>query len=646
MAEIKNNCFLVNAPAGSGKTTRIRAQVKDVLSNNPNDNILCITYTNRAADELSKGFATKNIFVGTIHSFLNSFMKQYFSHSGVLALFFEVYGDKINERIQNAERKDTYEQSNNKYIEKYGEISFEIIKNNIHELYYNESSYNSLYYGGLSHDDLISFSKIVFDRYPILLKRISSKYQYIFIDEYQDTMADVLKIFYKSVVDSDSKLYLFGDKMQQIYKNYDGSFEDEFKHFNTELALHTNYRSTKAIVDILNNIYNDKSFVQEVPTAYGNTEECHQPTVIFSSDVENTKDNLLEKDNNTLVLYLFNKSRFAAIGAPNLYIAFSHMERYSFEQNCAAILTSSFEDNPDPLLKLLYCLLSLSNYYKKKQYGLIIQTIRANSPGVFRKYVCDIKCHDDKLDFIERINKLFQSLDSDISISEFLDKIKSAELVNETLLEEILSVDDFKSILPVSISEPKCVFDYLSEPKVSTQHGVKGESHDSVIFVADDSSTNPIVHMYSFFEMWAKVSFSIKEFNDFYYSYLNELSDLQKSINMKIDKLNSDTFKEHETTLVGKATELLKKFGDNPYFNYLCKEYYTKFLARPGATNAKSCFKESKVYGIFSAYKLFYVGCSRARKKLTVLIDSNKIKGDIEAQKKNFEKLGFDVHME
>ncbi|KNZ40185.1 UvrD-helicase domain-containing protein, partial [Acetobacterium bakii] len=73
MADSLKNCFLVNAPAGSGKTTQIKAMVKKCILENPRDNILCITYTNRAADELSRDVDAKNVFIGTIHSFLNSF---------------------------------------------------------------------------------------------------------------------------------------------------------------------------------------------------------------------------------------------------------------------------------------------------------------------------------------------------------------------------------------------------------------------------------------------------------------------------------------------------------------------------------------------------------------------------------------------
>ena len=50
---IKNK-FLINAPAGSGKTTSIRNHLKSIYMDHPESKVLCITYTNRAADELKK----------------------------------------------------------------------------------------------------------------------------------------------------------------------------------------------------------------------------------------------------------------------------------------------------------------------------------------------------------------------------------------------------------------------------------------------------------------------------------------------------------------------------------------------------------------------------------------------------------------
>jgi len=53
--EIIDNIFLVNAPAGSGKTTWIKQEVQEYLKKYLDNNILCITFTNRAALELGQG---------------------------------------------------------------------------------------------------------------------------------------------------------------------------------------------------------------------------------------------------------------------------------------------------------------------------------------------------------------------------------------------------------------------------------------------------------------------------------------------------------------------------------------------------------------------------------------------------------------
>lgn len=62
----------------------------------------------------------------------------------------------------------------------------------------------------LSHDDLLSFTKKVVEKYPVILKKIRDKYQLVFIDEYQDTDADVLRLFYSSMISGTGKLYLLG----------------------------------------------------------------------------------------------------------------------------------------------------------------------------------------------------------------------------------------------------------------------------------------------------------------------------------------------------------------------------------------------------------------------------------------------------
>lgn len=620
--------------------------IQKCILENPKDNILCITYTNRAADELSKNIDVSNVFIGTIHSFLHSFMKRYFAHKDILALYYEIYGERIKQRIENLEQDEHIMESNNRYKEKYGDLSYEIIKSNIKLVSYNESPFNALYYGGLSHDDLISFSKCIFDRFLIIRKRIAFKYQYVFIDEYQDTMADVLKIFYESVASSNSQLYLFGDRMQQIYKNYDGSFEEQFETFDMTKALLTNYRSITNIVTLLNNIYNDSSFVQDNSPEMKLVVADFPPRIVVSDNISVSLEAIKKSSPNTLVLYLFNKERFSDIGASNLYQAYDNMKKYSFGKTYTAvnILTTTYTENPDPLMRLLYCIVHMADHYQTQRYGLIIQTLK-NNKSMFCQDSCYIKKHSDKQKLFDNLKEIFAIFDDESkTITDLLTTLESTSIVESKYMEGIKSDEENQDAFKVSVIELIKVIRYLNNPKISTQHGVKGESHDNVVFVADDSFSNPIVHMYRFFEMWGQFSISLKSFHQFYYSYVNDLSELQNTINIKFNDLKKDTYALNEEAICKKASSIMVKYEKNPYFDFLCKEKYDQFLLKPGVTKAKDCLKESTVFGVLSAYKLFYVGCSRARKNLTILLERSKIKGDFELQKNKLVEIGFEIH--
>lgn len=126
--EVNENIFLVNAPAGSGKTTWIRQQVESYLLRNPKDNILCITYTNRAAEELGRDLEQSRVYFGTIHSFINDFIGSFFSHKEIIDLYWEVYETQIIERIKNTEQKETWTEGAERYKEKYGSLDLDTVR--------------------------------------------------------------------------------------------------------------------------------------------------------------------------------------------------------------------------------------------------------------------------------------------------------------------------------------------------------------------------------------------------------------------------------------------------------------------------------------------------------------------------------------
>lgn len=642
---IVENLFLVNAPAGSGKTTWIRKNVRKYLLQNPNDNVLCITYTNRAAEELGKDVDSNRVYFGTIHSFINDFIGSFFSHESILELYWEVYKNQIVERIENISQNGNWAESNMRYIEKYGGLTPEIVRSNITMISYNQAPFNSLYRGALGHDDLISFTRLAVERFPVIKKKISDKYQVVFIDEYQDTATDVLQIFYSSMIGKKSKLYLLGDKMQQIYRNYNGEFETYFNIFNKSINLSVNYRTTPKIVSILNKIYNDECYKQ---TAYEKNKDENMdflPEVRIVTDIEKNVSELMEQYKDSLILYLSNKSRFYNIGVGELYDAYSGMEKYSFgkKYNAVDVLTKEEIRENDALLSFLFTVNIIVDYFTKEFYGEVFRIIRkAGTYFNYEKFI--IRKHIDKhlvKDKLDDIVALYNELST--TVDDFLSLCVEKKYIREEFYSAVVEENDYQLVKNVKVQEVKVLADYMSDPKISTQHGVKGESHDTVVFIADNSRSNPVVHMSKFFEMWSNIDITLSEFDAFYYIYSQMLNQIENKIGMKCSQLKADTYISVASIIDEELQAFTKKNETNPYYIQLLKVKMDKYFGKKNVTNVKECLKEGTVYGPLCAYRLFYVGCSRAKRNLVIMINKKDIEGFEDKLRNKLMITGFNV---
>lgn len=642
---IVENLFLVNAPAGSGKTTWIRKNVRKYLLQNPNDNVLCITYTNRAAEELGKDVDSNRVYFGTIHSFINDFIGSFFSHESILELYWEVYKNQIVERIENVSQNGNWAESNMRYIEKYGGLTPEIVRSNITMISYNQAPFNSLYRGALGHDDLISFTRLAVERFPVIKKKNSDKYQVVFIDEYQDTATDVLQIFYSSMIGKKSKLYLLGDKMQQIYRNYNGEFETYFNIFNKSINLLVNYRTTPKIVSILNKIYNDECYKQ---TAYEKNKDENMdflPEVRIVTDIEKNVSELMEQYKDSLILYLSNKSRFYNIGVGELYDAYSGMEKYSFgkKYNAVDVLTKEEIRENDALLSFLFTVNIIVDYFTKEFYGEVFRIIRkAGTYFNYEKFI--IRKHIDKhlvKDKLDDIVALYNELST--TVDDFLSLCVEKKYIREEFYSAVVEENDYQLVKNVKVQEVKVLADYMSDPKISTQHGVKGESHDTVVFVADNSRSNPVVHMSKFFEMWSNIDITLSEFDAFYYIYSQMLNQIENKIGMKCSQLKADTYISVASIIDEELQAFTKKNETNPYYIQLLKVKMDKYFGKKNVTNVKECLKEGTVYGPLCAYRLFYVGCSRAKRNLVIMINKKDIEGFEDKLRNKLMITGFNV---
>ncbi len=647
--EITNNKHLINAPAGSGKTTHIRRCLKSICLKEPKSKILCITYTNRAADELKKDLDSANVTVSTIHSYINDLISPFYPLKEAIDLYWEIFEEKIKARIENDEKDEHIEQSNQHYVEKYGTLNVEFVRENLHELSYGETPFTSLYLGKLSHDDLILFANKLIKKYPVLLRKISDKYNYIFIDEYQDTSAYILDIFYDAVKNKENvQLYLLGDRMQQIYRNYDGSFEEKLKEFDTSQRLVVNHRSIGKIISILNMIYNDDSFKQDPSEDNKDVAPDISPRAIITSNVTEAVEHFQTSFPGILTLYLMNKEKYEEIGAKNLYSAYEKMEAYSFGRKYSPtdVLSDMSNDNPDALMKFLFLLNNIMMLYSKENYGMLISVCRKEN-RFFNSSLFQLKRHTDKKvlrDKFEAVKIVYER--ENCLIKDVIECLFEQSLIYTTVKNIYEESAEYQKVLDIEIEEIKNLANYLNTPHISTQHGVKGESHPSVIFVAADNYSTPNVRMYSFFELWSRYNISLPEFEDLFYSYSKIIMEVEAKLGMRTSELNAETHNKNETNkklLAEYSNQVLNTYRDNKLFEALLKDDFTTYLAKSTVGNAKNIFKISKIEGILTAYKLFYVGCSRARKNLVIVIDENKINKFENDLKTKLISTGFEI---
>ncbi len=658
MAQQQNNFYKINAPAGSGKTYFISKTINDILNNEPFVKILCITYTNRASQVMQERIVSPNVEISTIHSFLNKFLKPFFRNEKVIDYYLEIYKEEIETTL-------TEETKLNRYKERFqveGEVSEETIKSNLYEIYYNERQYSSVLNGGLSHDDLLNFSFKLIDRFPKIGFKLREMYDYIFIDEVQDTNADILRFFYNSAKDSSTNVYFLGDKMQEIYNKYDGSFETEFREFDGNLSktFTTNYRSSEEIVDLLNNLYQSSSRVKQV--AYKG-KKGQFPQLVFTDNIEKYLFDNREAYEEFYKLRTINKKRFQNINnsgksAEEIYKIYQKIYPNNGRVSVMDVLVNSnYDENPDVLMSFLSLLFQVLSEYHNKNYGEMIRLLKnsknnlsfGKSVPVFDSNILKIEFHQDKVKMKEKMDLFVKLLESKDLLGIVIQELVANKVISDDFYKFIFLYDKngdflYTDLFCSSIELFKLIDEYNRTPMVSTQHGVKGEGHKKILFVAENSST-PGIKIYEFLNLFSSfytqnIVFNFDNFQQFYYDFNNDILSLEEKLGKKIRKIDVGDRERYFSDF----QEIFNKYLDNDYFKFIClKENKLNFQKKTAIKKIQeNIFNNNLVRSVLTAYKLFYVGCSRAEEELVVLIDANQI-DNMEEFKNCFNQIGFQI---
>ena len=279
---------LVVAGAGSGKTKVLTTRIAYLIANGINSsNILAITFTNKASKEMvsriNKIVDNNYSFVGTFHSFGLRIIKENYEKLGlsknftildsedVLSIIKKILKDKgYNPKeiapayIRNRISFIKNEMLSDGEISKFFLSDIEKIAKEVYFEYESVLRKNNV----LDFDDLLKLPVTLFMNNNDILDRYQDKYQYILIDEYQDTNEVQYKLV-KLLASKYRNLFVVGDQNQAIYgfrqANYKNivNFERDYPDSKV-IVLNQNYRSTTTILNVANSVIKNNIHRKEV----------------------------------------------------------------------------------------------------------------------------------------------------------------------------------------------------------------------------------------------------------------------------------------------------------------------------------------------------------------------------------------------
>jgi DNA helicase-2/ATP-dependent DNA helicase PcrA len=273
---------LVVAGAGSGKTKMLTYRIVNLIVNHNvlPQNILAVTFTNKAAEEmktrilkaLNYDYSVEQIFyqpmIGTFHSVCvkilrreiesTPFTKQFviYDEQDQLTLIKSCF-EKLNISEKNFNPKSFLWgihkiKSEVKDIEYISKEAFDPYTRNLVLVYklYQEELYKN---NALDFDEILNLTYKIFLEKKEILEKYQNLWQYIHVDEYQDTNR-LQYLLIKLLASKTRNLFVVGDEDQSIYK-WRGAdirnildFEKDYQDAKI-IKLEENYRSTKNIVE-------------------------------------------------------------------------------------------------------------------------------------------------------------------------------------------------------------------------------------------------------------------------------------------------------------------------------------------------------------------------------------------------------------
>lgn len=229
--------FLLSGGAGSGKTYSLVQILKKIASDYPTARVACITYTNAAAIEIRNRAKIKNLKVATIHDFLWETIAPF--QKEMKQTLIELINDP-DSSIKNPKADEVF---SNEFAD---------------GIQYKE--YVRLDRGEISHDEVITLAHRMYSKYPRLCDLLIDSFQFIFVDEYQDTSPLVIETLLSFLAGRSKKniIGFFGDSMQSIYDAAVGDIDSYVLNGQVaKIEKEQNRRNPCAVIHLANQLRTD-----------------------------------------------------------------------------------------------------------------------------------------------------------------------------------------------------------------------------------------------------------------------------------------------------------------------------------------------------------------------------------------------------
>lgn len=441
--------ILVIAGAGSGKTKVLTTKIAYLVENGiPTDNILAITFTNKAAKEMKDrvinmlGSEGHEIRISTFHSFGVYLTQKHYNELGYQKNFTILDSDDsltIIKRIMKDLNIDPKEYNPRAIRNAISSAKNELISSLEYERYasdnfsqkvlevYTRYEQKLLINNSLDFDDLLFLPIKLFRTKPEILKYYQEKYQYILVDEYQDTN-EAQYILIKMLSAKNRNICVVGDESQSIYSfrgsNYRNilNFEKDYKDCTT-ILLEQNYRSTSTILDSANDVIKNNKHRKDKKlwTENGIGEKIEYYKALDEKD----EANYVVKNIENLINNNTNKSEIAVLYRTNAQSRV--MEEALLKANIPYKVVGSFYFYNRKEIKDLICYLKL--IYNKYDDISLQRIINTPKRGIGEKTIENLQ------------NK---AQENNICMYDAIESGK--ELTFKNIIEEIISIKDNYSL--------------------------------------------------------------------------------------------------------------------------------------------------------------------------------------------------------